>query len=170
MAANFLEQLVSEWYEFNGYFVRRNVNVGRLPRGGYECELDVVAFHPQSRHLIHLEPSMDASAWTERERRYAKKFEAGRKYIPKLFEGLDVPGEVDQIAVLVFASTRNRVTLGGGRIMLVDELMEKIFTTLKDSRVASNAVPESYPLLRALQFVAEYREVVSRTLSQTKPR
>lgn len=34
MAANHLEQLVAEWYEFEGYFVRRNVMVGRRPSGG----------------------------------------------------------------------------------------------------------------------------------------
>jgi len=38
---NYLEQLVAEWYEFNGYVVRRDVLVGRRPRGGYERELDV---------------------------------------------------------------------------------------------------------------------------------
>ena len=29
MANNFLEQLVTEWYEYRGYFVRRNVPVGK---------------------------------------------------------------------------------------------------------------------------------------------
>jgi hypothetical protein len=61
--ANFLEQLAAEWYEFSGYFVRRNVHVGRRARGGWECELDVVAFNPKRKHLIHLEPSMDALHW-----------------------------------------------------------------------------------------------------------
>lgn len=31
---NHLGQLVSEWYEFHGYFVRRNVAVGKRPIGG----------------------------------------------------------------------------------------------------------------------------------------
>jgi hypothetical protein len=29
MAVNFLEQLVAEWYEYDGYFIRRNVKVGK---------------------------------------------------------------------------------------------------------------------------------------------
>ncbi len=37
--ANFLEQLVAEWYEHQGYFVRRNVQVGKRTKGGYEGEL-----------------------------------------------------------------------------------------------------------------------------------
>ena len=99
--ANFLEQLVGEWYEYNGYFVRRNVLVGPLAHGGYECELDVVAFHPEERHLVHIEPSMDADTWAVRETRFGKKFVAGRKYIPGLFGSIDVPKKPEQIALLV---------------------------------------------------------------------
>jgi len=83
MANNFLEQLVAEWYEYRGYFVRRNVPVGRRARGGYEAELDVVAFNPGTRHLVHLEPSMDAESWETRERRFRRKFDAGREHIPE---------------------------------------------------------------------------------------
>ena len=54
MAANYLEQLIAEWYEYQGVFVRRNVLVGKLPRGGHECELDVVAFHAQEQRLFTL--------------------------------------------------------------------------------------------------------------------
>ena len=49
---NFLEQLVAEWYEFNGYFVRRNVKVGPRAKGGHDGELDVVAFHPGRKSLV----------------------------------------------------------------------------------------------------------------------
>lgn len=85
---NHLEQLVAEWYEFQGYFVRRNVMVDPRPRGGYECELDVVAFHPGKQHLVHLEPSLDADSWQRREERFAKKFDAGRRHIPAIFGGI----------------------------------------------------------------------------------
>jgi hypothetical protein len=47
MAGNHLEDLVAEWYQFQGFFVRRNIQVGKRLRGGYECELDIVAFQPR---------------------------------------------------------------------------------------------------------------------------
>jgi hypothetical protein len=94
MAANYLEQLIAEWYEHQGFFVRRNVLAGKRLKGGHECELDVVAFHPHKKLLVHIEPSMDASSWDERERRYKKKFDAGRKYIPHLFQGLELPNRL----------------------------------------------------------------------------
>lgn len=164
MPNNFLEQLVAEWYEYQGYFVRRNVPVGRRTKGGYECELDVVAFNPAKRHLAHIEPSMDAESWETRERRYRKKFEAGRKYIPGLFPGFDVPQEIEQIAILVFASKVNHPTLGGGKVLLVPELMREIMEDLSDKKIAANAVPEHHALLRTLQFVVEYRKKVFATL------
>ena len=62
MPSNFLEELVAEWYQFQEYFIRRNVLVGRLDHGGHEGELDIVAFHPSKNHLVHIEPSSDADS------------------------------------------------------------------------------------------------------------
>lgn len=157
---NHLEQLAAEWYEFRGYFVRRNVRVGKRPKGGYECELDVVAFHPGLQHLVHIEPSMDADNWEKRERRYAKKFEAGRKHIPALFSGMVVPVEIEQIALLGFGSNAKVKTLAGGRIMTAAELLVEIIEGLVPRRVASAAVPEQFALLRTIQFVCEHRHAV----------
>ncbi len=65
MATNYLEQLIAEWYEYKGYYVRRNLLVGKRVKGGFECELDVVTFNPKAKHLVHIEPSMDANSWAE---------------------------------------------------------------------------------------------------------
>lgn len=150
--ANFLEALTAEWFEYKGYFVRRNVHVGKRLQGGYECELDVVAFHPKLNHLVHIEPSMDADSWDKREKRYLVKFELGRKHIPNLFSGAKLPDHIEQIALLGYASTKSRNLLGGGQIMLMDEFMSKIRDDLKQKTVSKAAVPEIYPILRGLQF------------------
>lgn len=138
----------------------------KVGRGGHECELDVVAFHPHERRLVHIEPSMDADSWAERERRYEKKFSAGRRYILLLFKGLRLPDQIEQIAVLVFASTTNHETLGGGRIVLITDLLAQIFTELKDRSIASRAVPEHLMVLRSFQFVAQYRDAVFQVLGE----
>jgi hypothetical protein len=164
MAANHLEQLLAEWYEFQGYYLRRNTPVGRLPRGGYACELDIVGFHPITRHLIHLEASLDADSWERREERYERKFRLGREYIPQLFTGLDLPAGIDQRAVLVFASKGKKTTIGGGKIVLAAEIVEEILTALRGRQMATNMIPEQMPIMRTLQFVAEYRHSVLRAL------
>ena len=41
-----LEDLLAEYYDWKGYLVKRNIKVGRLNHGGWEMELDVIAYHP----------------------------------------------------------------------------------------------------------------------------
>ena len=158
MSGNYLEQLVAEWYEYQGYFVRQNVLVGKRDKGGYAGELDVIAFSPTLNHLVHIEPSMDADSWARREERYLKKFLLGRQYIPTLFEGFKLPEKIEQIALLGFGSKANHQTLAGGKIMLVPELLAEIFEALKSRNIATNAVSENMPLLRTLQFVSDNRD------------
>ncbi len=153
MPANVLEQLVAEWYEYTGYFVRRNMKVGPRSKGGYECELDVIAFHPQEGKLVHVEPSMDALSWAKREERYSRKFAAGRKYIPQLFGGLKLPSKIDQIALFGFASTKNRQTIGGGRIMTLAEFLVEVLREVRCRSIKHDAIPEQFVILRSYQFI-----------------
>ena len=166
--ANYLEQLTREWYEYQGYFVRQNVLVGKRPKGGHECELDVVAFHPVKKHLVHVEPSMDAQSWAKREARYKKKFDAGKKYIPALFKGLEIPNKIEQIALFVFASTKNRQSVGGGRIMTVDQFLYDAMKEISKRGMTKAQVSEQLPILRTLQFVFHYRQRISQAWEPAK--
>jgi hypothetical protein len=109
---------------------------------------------------------MDALSWPQRDLRFSRKFKAGRLHIPQLFTGLDLPNEIDQIALLCFASRRNRSTVGGGRIVLVQDLVHEITKGLKGKRVASDAVPEDKPLLRSLQFAIEHIDTIRQALTE----
>jgi hypothetical protein len=153
---NFLEQLVAEWYEYQGYFVRRNIKVAKRAKGGHEGELDVVAFHPKERHLVHIEPSMDSDSWPQREKRYEKKFALGLKHIPEIFRGFEPLPKIESIALLVYASNTKHPTLSNGKVMLIGELMEQIREKIGPLSVAKNAIPEQYVILRSLQFAANY--------------
>ncbi|MCX6981096.1 MAG: hypothetical protein NTV08_10145 [Verrucomicrobia bacterium] len=146
--ANHLEQLVAEWYEFQGYFVRRNVRVGNRHE-----ELDVVAFSPTKKHLVHVEASCDSNSIEKRILNYTRKFQAGRKYIPGLFPGLRVPKKIEQIGL--FRKGANRGRIAGGKMVLVKELIKEILDGLQPDRINSCRVPESYPLLRTLQLVID---------------
>lgn len=166
MASNYLEQLVSEWYEYQGYFIRRNVMVGKLPKGGYECELDVVAFHPETKHLVHIEPTHDAHSWDKREQRFIKKFNAGRQYIPEIFKGMDIPENIEQICLLGFGNNTNHPILAGGKVITVAELLVEIIQTIGVKSMHRNAMSENHPMLRTLQFMTQNKKLFADLLGR----
>jgi hypothetical protein len=88
---NHLEQLVAEWLQYRGYFVRMSVSVGARPRGGFEGDLDVVGLNLLNKHLVHVECSLDSDSWEKRQQRFSVKFERGRRHINEVFRGLALP-------------------------------------------------------------------------------
>jgi hypothetical protein len=155
--ANHLEQLISEWLEFKGYFVRRNVKVGKLRHGGYEGELDIVGYHPIDNHLIQVEPSIDAHTWKKREERFKKKFDAGRKYIIReIFPWLPHNKRFEQWAIL-WASDKNYSVIGGGKVIPIWKMYWIIARDIiAIGKLAGNAIPEQLPLLRTMQFTLHW--------------
>ena len=146
--ANHLEQLVAEWLEFKGYFVRRNVKVGKLSHGGHEGELDIVAYHPLDNHLMQIEPSIDAHTWEKREERFRKKFDSGRKYITsEILPWLPHNKRFEQWAVLC-KSDRNHQEVGGGKVVPIRKLYRMIASDIMAvGDPARNVIPEQFPLL-----------------------
>ncbi|SRR6266566_778466 len=149
-----LEDLLCEYYEWRGYIVRRNIKVGRLAHGGWGGELDIVAYHPKTRELVHLEPSIDALSWTKREERFAKKFQAGRRYIFKeILPWLDRKTPLKQVAVLV-SRRPGAGNLAGAEVRTIDELAREIRQNIaEEGEMSSAAIPEQFRLLRTIQLV-----------------
>jgi hypothetical protein len=152
--ANHLETLISQYYDWKGWVVRKNVKVGRRDRGGYEGELDVIVYDHKSNKVIHYEPSTDADKWANRKTRYKHKFDLGKKHIPKdVFPWLKPGFKLEQIAVF-FRVPEHRRAFQGGRAMSIDELVKMIRDDIeKRGRVGKNAIPEQYDLLRMIQLV-----------------
>jgi len=153
---DYLEELLGEWYEYQGYFLHRDLWVGLDASGDYECELDLVAFNPHKNHLVHLEMSTDLLHWQDREGHFTTKFDAGRKYLHR-FVGFQPPATLEQIAVVVFADASHHRTVAGARILLMQDLLAEILQTLRSFSLSSLPMPPQWPLLRTLQFVSEYR-------------
>ena len=158
-----LEDILFQWYDWQGYIVRRNVKVGKLDHGGWEGELDIVAYHPETHELLHVEPSIDADSWPTREKRFTKKFESGKKYIHKdVFPWLEETTPLKQIAVLI-SRGKDRTSLAGGQILTIDEAMKRIKDDVANRGiVAKAAIPEQFDLLRTVQLtISGYYRLVS---------
>ena len=122
-----------------------------MPHGGWAGELNIVAYHPQTEHLVHIEPSIDAHSWKKREERFEKKFRLGREYIYEdVFSWLSPETPLHQIAMLV---TSSRKDLCGATVVSIDEFMRQIKDEIQQQGImAKNAIPEEYDLLRTIQM------------------
>ncbi|HTD21782.1 MAG TPA: hypothetical protein VK738_03960 [Terriglobales bacterium] len=153
MAFSHLEQLISEYLDWKGFLVKRNVKVGRRVQGGWEMELDIVGYNPLLNKLVHYEPSTDGDSWEKRTVRYEKKFKAGRKYIrEEIFKWIPVDCNLEQFAVFI-VHPKNREEIAGGKILSLDEFMREVKDEVaKEGIIAKKAISEVYPLLRTLQL------------------
>lgn len=171
---NFLEELAAEWYEYSGYFVRTNVKFGRRARGSYIGEMDVVGYKPETQEFIHIETSTDALTWEQRRRRFERKFTDARKYYMDIFPFKQMNMSPKQIAILGFnlrpssrmipwkSTAPKRSILKDIQIEVIHipEFLRRINNRLKDKDPQKNAIPETYPLLRAIQYSAFYNKSV----------
>ena len=148
---NFLERLLAEWYAYKEYFVRTNLKFGKRAKGGYVGEMDVVAYHPKEKTLVHVETSMDADSWPQRKAKFQRKFRDAESHYNELFDFRIA--RVRRIAIVGFGKPREKIDFGEGiEVRSIPEQMAKITSELSKHHPLKKAVPEEYPLLRAIQF------------------
>lgn len=150
---NFLEQLTAEYYSHMGYFVRTNIKYGLRKKGGYEGEMDVVAFHPESLSLLHIETSMDANSWEKRKSKFQKKFSTASTYYYKLFK-FEIKN-IEKMVIVGFNPPREDFW-SVAPVKSIPDFVGEVADYLSQFNPLNQAVPESYPLLRAIQFAIHY--------------
>jgi hypothetical protein len=154
---NFLEQLAAEWFEYSGYFVRTNVKARKRAAGGWDMELDVLAYQPSNQSLLHIETSGDADSWVERKKRFLeKKFVLDRTEYEEML-GSPIK-EVRRLAIVSWAAT-TKADLDWGEgveVLTIPTFLAQITNILKDRDFMSEAVPEGYPILRTIQMTLQY--------------
>lgn len=148
---NFLEQLAAEWYAYQGFFVCTNVRFARRAQGGYAGEMDVVAFDPKDKTLIHVETCGDAQSWEQRRQQFQRKFGTAEKHYRATFNfGIR---RVRKIAIAGFGKRRKALALGPGiELLSVEKLVRQIVEEVAKSAPTQRVVPEKFPLLRAIQL------------------
>lgn len=155
---NFLEELSVEWYEFHGYFVRRNIRTRKRAKGGYDAELDVLAYLPAKKELIHVETSGDADSWAQRRERFLKKkFMFSRKEYEVLLGGCEIIA-LQQVALVGWTrSVKGDINWGKDiEVVLIPEFLQTVVDTLRKYHPMKQAVPEGYPILRSIQMVVGF--------------
>lgn len=157
---NFLEQLAAEYYEYTGYFVRTNVRARKRSSGGWDSELDVLAYKPSECELIHIEISGDADSWEERKNNFIKKFIlSNQEYITIIGANIS---KIKRIAISGWTRTTkvDRKWENDIEVLLIPEFIKQIIIKLHDHDFISEAVPESFPILRTIQMMDNYQDLM----------
>ena len=151
---NFLESLAAEWYEYLGFFVRRNVRTRKRAAGGWDVELDVLALLPANGELVHIETSGDADSWDKRRQKFMdKKFVLSKREYSKL---LNFDVKILRRVAIVGMSRSTKVDRNWApdvTVRLIPEFVQEITDKLRNTDPMKAAVPEGFPILRTLQFV-----------------
>lgn len=148
---NALEEIAAEWAQYQDLFVLTNVNFGKTPHGGYEGEMDVVMYDPKNKTVTHIELSFDADSWQQRKERMEKKFRNAERHYREVLH-FDYE-KVEKLAVVgLTKTTQEEVKFDGVGVITVPAFIERIVATLKTKDPLKEAVPEKFPLLRAMQF------------------
>ncbi len=161
---NFLEQLAAEWYSYQGYFVRTNVKYGLKPKGstgGFVGEMDVIAYHPKLRRVVHIETSTDSDSWDERRRSFTDKFERAAKYYPEVFAFPH--GVVVKRAIVGLNWTHPpQFSVKGVEILSLRQFVKEIADGLREHTPLEKMVPQEWPLLRGIHMAIFWGKEVER--------
>ncbi|OEF98273.1 hypothetical protein [Desulfuribacillus alkaliarsenatis] len=159
MVNNFLETLLTQWYVYQGYFVKNNVNFGKRSNGGYEGEIDVLAYDPINKKLVHIETSNDSKTWEKRVDIINKKFNAASFHYSSILPSVHF-NSVDKIAIYSLNQSIDKKYLSNLdkniTVKSIPEVFKEISISLKDKSPRKEAVSETFPLLRAIQFTSNY--------------
>jgi hypothetical protein len=80
MSENFLEKLVAQWYDYQGYMTKRNLYFGTGGSGGKASDIDVLAFDPFKNKAVHIEAATLGDSYEETGKKHKKKFEKAKNY------------------------------------------------------------------------------------------
>ena len=150
---NFLEQVIAEWFSHKGYFVKTNIKFGKLPSGGFAGEVDVVAFDPQTRELVHIEASTVGGVGGAK--LFKKKFDLAKRYYgEELFQFSYDSMRCMAIGGFAYTATPKVKNMLGEKIEVetVPEFFRKASACLRECPIPKQAISETLPLLRAMQF------------------
>ncbi len=136
--------------------MRTNVRARKRSAGGWDMELDVLAYQPSTQSLFHVETSGDADSWAERKKRFLeKKFVLSKSEYEEM---LDSPiADIRRLAIVSWAaSTKADLDWGEGvEVLTIPTFLAQITSTLKDRDFMTESVPEGYPILRTIQMVIQ---------------
>lgn len=151
---SWLEQLVREYYEMQGYWVRTNVKFGPLGHGGYIGEADVLAFDPRKRLLVHVEPTMGSESWAKRRQTINAKFDKAAPYYDEMFP-VAIHHKV-RFAIAGWGLSSPPIEIPGIEILTVGQFVQRCQKLVAELFTGTSSPAEQFPLLRTMYFAMKW--------------
>ena len=150
MSYNVLEELAKEYYEYiKEYFVRTNVRFNkRKKKGGYKGEIDILAYVPNERKLIHLECSMGGESNDNGFKKAKKKFPDNLDY-KNLYPDNTLDFEkVEKLFIFKQTKELNDIVMPEGvKSVNLGAFIREVYNSL-NTDIMNKIIPEAYPLLQ----------------------
>ena len=152
---NFLEELLSEWYEYYyDCFIKKNISFGE---GKNTEEIDILAYNPEKGIVYHIETINFVKSKKKQKEEILKKFENAEKYYKKILnlpeykiEKIVVVDDVKRVDnVLEELFTKNI------KVVAVEEIITDICAELLSQKNSYCLVPEKYSLIRTVYYAIE---------------
>lgn len=147
---NYLEQLVSEWYQYQGCFVKTNVRITNGKTKSVRHELDVMAYNYKTNECFHVEAT--TSTHKSGDGRRIDRFKNAN--YKGIFGGINLPKKITKR--VIFLHNRSDITIydkNGICALNMLQFLNEINAVLKEKSIGSDIVPESFPLIRTIQIV-----------------
>ena len=158
--SSFLDLLAAEWFSYRErYCTRVNVPLRKRAKGGHEGDADVIGIPPINSGLpvIHVEASQAAQSLKTQLPVLKRKFEKAADDYREL-TGVTID-EVKKIVIAGWAKELGNDIKEPTLIVYTVPLFMKMVTdVLKGIDPWKNAIPETFPILRAIQYALWYGE------------
>lgn len=153
MSEGFIEDLLSEWYQFKGFFVHRGFTVPS-ENGEQPLKLSFVAFNLEQRSVVHVEVAGYALSSGQIKRRYEHKFNLASNALTAAFDRSRISLSLSQILITSGASSVDSEDIDTlDEVQAAPEFLKKVMEDLLKSREISE-IPSHLSILSALLSVA----------------
>ncbi|WP_297453939.1 hypothetical protein [Persephonella sp.] len=165
MYQNFLEELIYEYLDFKGCFVKRNIKLRKREKGGFDREIDILALDTRNCIVYHIETSFATNkSWDQTIENFKrKKFDIKKKEYAQLV-GLEAH-EIQIVKVAILLNVPKQKEKRDlfeketkSKLYSIKEIMEEIKSPITSKDPLKEAIPEKYPLLRTIQFIHHFTE------------
>lgn len=151
----FLLQLACEYYQFMGFFIRRNLKFGEFKLSENSGEIELLAYNYKENILFHFETAQEVGTWDNKIAKLTKKFNEAELYYSDYVNTTDI--QIQRVSVIgtgegSIENIKQFEKKTRSKLLNIKEFLKHIKVEVMKHDPYKELMPEGYPLLRAIQL------------------